>query len=211
METCLKPILFSAPMVNAILEGRKTQTRRVVKNLDYIQDWDENDPTYGPFFEDEYGDSRKTVEVCPYGEVGDRLWVRETWGAHLAWDNEKPSVIECPMGSASIWYAADGRKPAHIGKTRPSIFMPQWASRIALEITDVRVERVQDINAGDVEAEGIDVVSKLPLFVKPDVDHERMANFIASGLFQKLWDSINSTSHPWDSNPWVWVVEFKRI
>lgn len=119
-----KHIPFSGPMVRAILEGCKTQTRRVRRG---------DEPKY---------------------RVGDHLWVRENYAVGVEWDDEKPSEIDPLCGGADIWYMADGPKPAMYGKTRPSIFMPRWASRITLEVTGVRVGRVQDISEEDVLSEG---------------------------------------------------------
>ena len=191
---------MQAEMVRAILDGRKTMTRRVVKNTsDIIQDWDKNDKSYGPFFEDEYGDKHKTIEACPYGQVGDRLWVRETF---TLTQYDKPV------------YKADGRDADGDTWTsvladpegvlwKPSIHMPLWASRITLEITDIRVVRVQEISERDAMKEG----------VEPSLGNDFNTNpFIYSANFKRLWDSINEKrGYSWDDNPWVWVVEFKVV
>jgi hypothetical protein len=124
-----RPILFSAAMVRALLAGTKTQTRRIV-------------------------DYRRLPHAahCPYGVVGSRLWVKETWGAHAAWDHHKPTDI--PSGaSVRIYYAAS--EEIH-GRTRPSIFMRRWMSRLTLEVTKVRVQRLQDISEEDARAEGVE-------------------------------------------------------
>lgn len=182
-------------MVRAILEGRKTQTRRIVKNLDYIQDYDPNDPTYGPFFEDEYGESCKTIEACPYGQPGDRLWVKETYVADIDFDHLKPSEI--PIGSSLDYLSVD--IPFLLGKTRPSIFMCRWMSQIDLEVINIRVERLQNISAEDCITEGLSTTLR---------EHDAVCDL--EDQFKSLWDSINGRKNPWESNPWVWVVEFKQ-
>jgi len=208
-----RPILFSGPMVRAILDGRKTQTRRVVRPKKYkyemaVDDWmndrrtfadgtDPNDrylhiPCLSADDEGMKDDGVVRREYCPYGQPGDRLWVRETHFQTV--DNEhheRPSVS----------YAEEESKlyPGHWRKV-PSIFMPRWASRITLEITAVRVERVKEISQSDAEAEGIPGCR----------DH--LKNVHAVEWFKSLWDSINAKrGFSWESNPWVWVVEFKRI
>ena len=164
-----RPILFGGDMVRAILDGRKTQTRRPVK-LDFSgrvrrarRSWHLEDPN--------------AVNACPFGAPGDRLWVRETWA--------------CPQ--TVTYYRADEEALLPRGeKWTPSIHMPRWASRIALEVTAVRVERVQDITEKDALAEGT-----IPL----DRSTPRE-------MFAEVWQSIYAN---WPTNPWVWVVEFRRI
>ena len=203
-----RPILFSAPMVRAILEDRKTQTRRVVKlpHSNPLGHWE-------PFLFGGKGcrDSKgreisgqmtishtRTGEVigCPYGAPGDRLWVRETWGLHQQqFDHECHDVI----------YRADDQRPT-VDRWRPSIYMPRWASRIDLEVTGVRVERLQDISEADARAEGappshpsIDAISR----------EFGYADFPRS-WFAQLWESINGAGS-WAANPWVWAVEFQVL
>lgn len=196
-----RPILFSGPMVRAILEGRKTQTRRVVKpplSPDHLGQWE---PTTigGTGITDSRGNvvpemgviwHTRTGQVigCPYGQTGDNLWVRETWADLRPYNG--------------IAYRADVSKTGIITKWKPSIFMPRWASRITLEITGVRVERVQEITAMDCISEGIKRSQAWDV-------HDRATEEICS--FLSLWDSINGKKHPWVSNPWVWVISFKRI
>ncbi|MDW3712899.1 hypothetical protein [Pseudomonas sp. 2023EL-01195] len=204
-----RPIIFSGPMVRAILEGRKTVTRRVIKPQPYIDTsgnfcW--NGSNYG---QNENGPRSaalaspipcsKTKRVaCPYGKPGDRLWVRET---HFINDFRGANVPEDDRAEAEIVYRADPL-PCWEGEEseipwRPSIHMPRWASRILLEITAVRVERVQDISDEQALAEGVDQTNtSIPGYARQ--------------RFQDLWESINGTGS-WDANPWVWVVEFKRI
>lgn len=220
-----RPILFTGPMVRAILEGRKTVTRRVVKpQPDFLGSMvDPNTPF-------------KTLDAglharitCPYGEPGDRLWVRETWtdvnmcGAPAlayradedirdlmeepgflddrgAFNYDDPRVKPYPF---ACWYAELDQ-----ARWRPSIHMPRWASRILLEITAVRVERLQDISEEQALAEGVH---------GEPCDHARQAcsdigcwGDTAKGAFGFLWEQLNGAG-AWQANPWVWVVEFKRV
>lgn len=204
------PIIFSTPMVQAILDNRKTQTRRVIKNFnDIIHDWDKNDPTYGPFFENGYGESVKTVDVCPYGKTGDRLWVRETWayinnsgfgvGSYIEYKADKPTA-KYP----GEWPEDEAKGNPDAPKWKPSIHMSRWASRITLEITNIRTERLQNITYAEVIAEGF--THLLTDEQQTDGAHRREG----VEVFGRFWDSINGKKHPWDSNPWVWVIDFKK-
>lgn len=144
-----RPILFSGPMVRAILEGRKTQTRRVVK------------PQPAHCADLPMGKDLTFASACPYGQPGDRLWVRETWAVGTLFDYVRPSLLPKPdcESKLAVDYAANPRRIWHSedqGRWRPSIHMPRWASRITLEITSVRVERLQDISHKDAIAEGLE-------------------------------------------------------
>jgi len=180
-----RPILFSGAMVRALLAGTKTQTRRVVKKSEC---WpisavratmlesrgsamavDAQSRTYGPEIK------------CPYGQPGDRLWVRETW------HDASSALHSCAL------YRADGGE-IYGGKWAPSIHMPRWASRITLEITSVRVERLQDISEADAIAEGVYTDPASPAY----------------DAYAQLWDEINGPGS-WAANPWVWVLEFRRL
>lgn len=209
------PMIFTGESVRGILDGSKTMTRRVVQ--------------FDPRFGVEAGwvrikqggiagkwDSVVTIHhhdawaACSYGLPGDRLWVREahrldpphdgTWDYYGYTDGvlENISVIPDRFRSPehviyrASWDGSDLR-------WRPSIFMPRWASRITLEITGVRVERLNEIRSDDCIAEGI-----LPIGVEHSPDMPRRE-------FQQRWDQINGKKHPWDSNPWVWVIEFTKI
>ena len=198
-----RPILFSGPMVRAILDGSKSQTRRVMKPQ---PEWvNENAgcgiATGGGIMPSPRNDwlhwrgSRlfRPEPRCPYGLPGDRLWVRETWRVSSAHDSLPPKSI--PVGDG-IEYAADKTPDYLLGKSRPSIHMPRWASRILLEITDVHVERVQDISDRDARDEGAEQIG--------DCEGAYVAGF------RRLWESINGPDS-WSANPWVWVVEFRRI
>lgn len=183
-----RPILFSGPMVRAILEGRKTQTRRIVRGA--ALRWLEDDGFTPEFVSDP--DNR----LCPHGKPGDRLWVRETWAImsksrQSAWKGE--AIPKHLMEGVELVYRAD--EDYGPGIYRPSIHMPRWASRIDLEITDIRVERLQDITEEDAMAEGA--------YKSPAAGNYRMG-------FGEIWESING-SGSWTKNPWVWVIEFKRV
>lgn len=203
-----KPILFSGEMVRAILEGRKTQTRRVVKP-ELVSIWDEPrgaaDVAAGYPWVELDGEKYKAVELCPYGRPGDLLWVRETWTCP-GYEKWKPSEIPSGM---NIRYRATNEKPYQSYTWRPSIFMPRWASRIILRVTDVRVERVQDISADDARAEGICLDT---WNLHQSYDGTISMSLAAVQEFRSLWDSINATrGYGWDVNPWVWVVEFEVV
>lgn len=232
-----KPILFSDPMVKAILEGRKTQTRRVVKpqpeskpfqvHGEKTGDWFTSNPDYP-----KHGDMMSGRWKCPYGQPGDLLWVRETWSVNFYGGGSVDGGVQQHYG---VEYKADlGVKNIHLdhydknlsklfdtqrGEWRPSIHMPRWASRITLEVVGVRVERLQDINDADARSEGVDWASPQPYGEKLDWDDcedPREVGYPPPGAsfaldnFRRLWDSINRKKHPWDSNPWVWVIEFKK-
>lgn len=184
-----RPILFSGKMVRSILAGTKTQTRRLVKPPPPLPSgW------RAPEFSVAGRDYR-----CPYGRPGDTLWVRETWRLTRDLDRLAPSHCAPPL---AIKYEADGYETSigdvRFGRLRPSIHMPRWASRITLRVTEVRVERLQDISEEDARADGI-------YSAWPAVGHS------ARALFRSLWDDINAKRAPWATNPWVWVVSFERV
>lgn len=213
-----RPILFNGEMVRAILEGRKTQTRRIVKPR----------PKYLGFFGQPTWKwcPRKGISVQspnalslasqmlshhnPYRNVF-KLWVRETWGMGAQFDSCKPSSIldEMKLGKhPEVTYRADNSS-LDFHRWRPSIFMPRWASRITLEVTSVGVERVQDISERDILAEGITTGHPHDQFEKP-VDPRRRDSQLRLANFKALWDAINAKrGYSWEQNPWVWVVEFK--
>jgi len=191
-----RPILFSGPMVRAVLEGRKTMTRRVVK-LRYGADVV---VTNGQVWKPARVDYAGYVD-CPYGQVGDRLWVREAFsGPHCmdASDGCK-AVPPSKWGDCSrIWYWADGNMTeGDWTRPRPSIHMPRWASRILLEIVAVRVERLQDISEADAQAEGCPFQNMAD---GPD----------PTQWYADLWQQINGPGS-WSINPWVWCISFRRI
>jgi hypothetical protein len=210
-----RPILFSAPMVRALLNGTKTQTRRAIKPQP------ESEHSGEPYWfvggyrawrirgctEPNRSGSHNEIE-CPYGKPGDRLWVREMW------DYRGPSkVVGCGVNHghviredpAETYYRADGGLPD--SRWRPSIYMPRRHSRITLEITEVRVERLQDISADDAYAEGA-----------AEWAAENAQRLLGEGekyrsigqAYKALWQSINGPGS-WEANPWVWVVSFKHL
>ena len=209
-----RPILFSGPMVRAILDGRKTQTRRIIKGVDSWPcargcdggvSWATPDGRPYP----EHGFIK-----CPYGQPSDRLWVREKHAfvdsivdnceredpTHVAFDADKTIWVyeRCPHNSKVVPQLLRGNdefagyNPKKFN-WRPSIYMPRWACRLVLHVTALRVERLQGIDPLDCVAEGAD----------PEVDH-------AVPKFMDLWESIHGAGS-WEQNPWLWVVEFKRI
>ena len=217
METKERPILFNTEMVKAILDGRKTQTRRIIKPqpkgmcewdqkeiFENIQKQNHVDYEGNHFFAFHYDDKESQFVKCPFGKVGDRFWVKENYRTLCNVDMFKPSHLN--LGDP-ILYQSDGsmKKANHhavfssasFGKCRPSIFMMKWMSRINLEITNIRVERIGSISIDDAKKEGVDC-SKSP-----------GAHYI---LFQRLWDSIyEKQGLGFDANPWVWIVDFKRV
>lgn len=210
-----RPILFSAPMVRAIREKRKTQTRRIVKDLRITGPNPPNASTFdvynkvdqwvGAFGRDGHGNA---TSLCPYGKPGDRLWVRETW-APFEYDYEGVKPSELPR--CQIVYFADQTRKLSGDRWRPSIFMPRWASRITLEITDVRVERLQDISEEDAKAEGIWYHDGLGVGHSGwRYDRESDVYKTACEAYFALWVKINGLESL-KANPWVWVVSPRDI
>jgi hypothetical protein len=217
------PILFSGPMVRAILAGRKSQTRRVVKPKYEIGmwDWDPKDKSYGPFIADKYGDYHKVTDYAPW-QPGDRLWVRETFADLRGMGFGNDPVTDKPWNFA---YKADIQPGSDSDQARidygvkwkPSIHMPRAASRITLEVTDVRVERVQDITEQDAISEGALTIPNTPEYQKvfdEAVSAEQKPPLGESPRqrFARLWDIINAKKgYGWETNCWVWVIEFRRV
>lgn len=205
-----RPILFSGPMVRAILEGTKTQTRRVVKPQIEDEWW----PVGGlRFMREASGGKRDTkVLLCPHGQTGDQLWLRETWRVAKYWDKHSPSRLP-PVARKPIDYRenpVEGRIWA-AGRWRPSIHMPRWASRITLQITGVRVERLQSITTMDARAEGISEYGHEFRGESWFLSDDHYRNRRSQENFAALWDSINAKrGHGWETNPWVWVIKFER-
>ena len=204
-----RPLLFSAPMVRALIAGTKSQTRRVVK----APGWDPASPEYGGLTGiKQHADERIGLQAyfwharsalahgvrCPYGQPGDRLWVRETWRewSDAAWHYAADGLVLPKQRDRELAEFLAQRAPFtwESYTWRPSIHMPRAASRITLEVTGVRVERLQDISTRDCWAEGI--------AASPDVDpvHE----------YRELWELINGRGS-WESKSWVWIVEFRRV
>lgn len=212
-----RPILFSAPMIRAILDGRKTVTRRLVTGHDVIEERDDGTPwpyytTWG------HGDDGSPWMACPYGVPGDRLWVKETFAERVDIDGKDPA--QRSRAKHYLMFKADGEDPRdpdnfHTwGRWRSPRYMPRWASRLTLDVVSVRVERLHEITEEDARAEG---VRELPLqegkagawwTADPSASLAAPDPVLA---FRKLWDSLNAKRAPWDSNPWVWRIEFRRV
>lgn len=249
-----RPILFSGPMVRAIFEGRKTQTRRVVRypaNGCFVV-VERDDGSWWPRKSDDgeslFYQGNDVPMPCPYGFTDDRLWVRESWrvgawredGGKVACDYKaSPEITHTPwvhptdfegewirlsdtLHAKGVTPDADGQYRWPPGQAplpwRSPRFMPRWASRLLLEITDVRVQRVQEISEENARAEGMDWAA--PQFVTitdedredpREVGYPSAGSSFAVGNFRNLWDSINAKrGHGWDSNPWVWAITFRR-
>ena len=233
-----RPILFSAPMVRAILAGEKTQARRVVRT-EHGEDIGvvAHDPASGRWEAGQFGDYGRAAHgewwACPYGVPGDRLWVRETFAS---WEDEDcddgPQTYVAYAATPRVGYRSvpdraricylDESTPIDsdsrlLGPWRPSIFMPRVASRIDLEIVNVRVERLQDITEEDARAEGIGRVRQYDeddKLVDPHSPNSYgytppLATY--AGSFEIGWDTINGKRAPWASNPWVWALTFRRV
>ncbi|MCX2201504.1 hypothetical protein LDO48_16535 [Pantoea agglomerans] len=216
-----RPILFNADMVGAVLDGRKTQTRRIIqspaKNMQasghkVIEYREPGDKWYGEHVFSMRNQSgtwcdytkEQFLAKCPFGAVGDRLWVRETFRVHSRATDVATLVYKA--SEQQSWTQQTHRvpiekcnKPAVVDTWTPSIHMPRWASRITLEITGVRVERLRDLSEEDAKSEGV-----IPPAggVLPGWEHRIN--------FRDLWMSIYGADN-WEANPWVWVVEFKRV
>lgn len=232
-----RPILFQGAMVRALLDGSKTQTRRLVKPQPTgfvggpgVKLADGSPAPLIPMDEtvEPYGREIR----CPYGQAGDHLWVREAWRVARKHDAVKPSdlrpramTVEYEAGgyacngpwNAGQWTVSDNtaprENPAWVGKLRPGMFMPRWASRITLEVTGVREERLQDISEADARAEGIETNAAWPggfyrNYALPDDGDVRALP--PRDSCRSLWEHINGTGS-WDANPWVWVVGFRRL
>lgn len=237
------PIMFSAPLVRAILEDRKMQTRRVIKPQpehkqvhDYKGErvyegesrmWCWNHATFENLWDfPNNEDRRELATFCPYGVPGDRLWVRETWGVNT------PRLI-----APCVNYRAGGQLPliGHVSPDtwsitgnrhevndadllaikdgwRPSIFMPRWASRITLEITEVRVQKLNELSETDALAEGIPDLRVSPEYYSAPIPSSPKYKSIHVNEYARLWDSINAKrGYPWSSNPFVWAISFRRV
>ncbi len=232
-----RPILFSGAMVRALLAGTKTQTRRVVKPQPTgfvggpgVTLCDSSPAPLVPM--NDFAGTCGQEIICPYGQPGDRLWVRETWRIG-SWDDgcgfwidyrdgPRKERLECPdvdLAYRLIEQTGEDLRKRNIQPTngtmyewtpgqsplrwRPSIHMPRWASRITLEITSVRVERLQSISASDAIAEGVNV--------HPDHhDKPRASIYGPVQAYRDLWEQINGPGS-WDVDPWVWRLEFKRV
>lgn len=208
------PILFNGAMVRAILEGRKTQTRRVVKNLEGrpATSWMMHQAVECA---DSWSSDSGWMGRCPYGQPGDRLWVREAFAIVPRTAYRRSEGVQQTLRpddpydhDAAIYREGWSRSKGGF-RWRPSIHMPRWASRILLEITAVRVERLRDISEADARAEGISDGGCLNCGEPEPCGCEEPAPD-ARDSFCRLWQSINGPGS-WADNPWVWIVEFKRV
>lgn len=247
-KTKERPILFSGEMVRAVLDGRKTQTRRVMLPRPGKNQHMHNPPLYGTGVSTNKGQygvlmceeitSNITLTQhfkCPYGAPGDRLWVRETF-AYITDSFAIAQGVRYKADHVDKFFKADGNlipdgatvfnslshEYPDIVKYRPSIHMPRWASRIQIEVVDVRVERVQDISEEDAIREGISAVDSSGNDINPiEYEYRKWFKNYETGEFSfidpvasfwSLWNSINEKrGFGWDTNPWVWVVEFRRV
>jgi len=237
-----RPILLNEAMVTAVFQDQKTQTRRIIK-LPQFEPTDEGLGSY----------AAANLDKCPYGEVGDRLWVRETWrpkswGSDFDWmmieyradggtsgrtKQVDPYEVWGDSGEAEVFWEKLTKKCVAAGcpqsesgdfvlqapdgtplvKWKPSIFMPRLVSRISLEITEVGVSRVKQISEADAIAEGVEQVADGWKCYGDCTSHKtgHSNRTSATASFTSLWDSINAKTWDWDSNPWVWVINFKVV
>ncbi|WP_411193732.1 hypothetical protein ACHQIS_20025 [Raoultella ornithinolytica] len=220
-------MIFNGEMVRAILDGRKTQTRRPIKwkQTQFTEIGEREDGSKWPWSEDAEH-ACDFWHPCPFGAVGDRIWVREAYRFPASLDDVSPTGVgEMAVATgyrkpwAPTFYEFTGTfsdgwkgfetppKVSDAGKLRPSIHMPRWASRILLEITDVRVERLNAISQEDAQAEGLELTGWRPTYSDPDSGGEVMTPY---DNFAELWSSIYGEGS-WKADPWVWVIEFKRV
>ena len=190
-----RPIIFSTESVRAILDGRKTQTRRVVP-----LDW-RNDAPY--VVVNDFGDYKPLKDVCKFGKPGDRLWVREKWRKFDA-NFDCQCLEQCSCARYPYRYAADYPADEEWGIWKSPLFMPRKFSRLTLEITDVRCERLQDISWNDCIQEGT--------FQFHGYIDEHGIRSEGKRLFSEMWNTINAKrGFGWDTNCWVWAISFKKI
>lgn len=227
-------MIFNAEMVRVILDGRKTQTRRIMKaqpsedftpmnmalEADYKARWYtpgivDKDGYLQPAGKEVFGVANENEGYsCPFGAVGDRIWVRETWARYNIDQDSHDMAYRATI--PEDWPES--------GRWRPSIHMPRWASRITLEITDVRVERLNAISEQDAQSEGVHTevwdqtvvarnyaaIDEFFQFWSEDMPHYVEMNQLYRSSFRSLWESIYGAEN-WQANPWVWVIEFKRV
>lgn len=209
-----RPILFTGEMVRAILDDTKTQTRRIARVKPVSFGW-RVEGRGGAFSEwgEHIKDPMCARALCPYGQPGDQLWVKETFWpdnqTYLDQYKAEPWLGEPSPDGAEVYYRASEKNPEIFPRWRPSIFMPRWASRIQLLITSIRIEFLIRISPGDAIAEGIE------RFSSHGRTYYRLSHW-ENGLgcadpvevYRRLWESINGAGS-WAKNPWVWVIEFR--
>ena len=203
-----RPILFSAEMVRSILEGTKTQTRRVITPQPEVvaHNTSINQDVYRWKKYLWFADERiKAASHCPYGKPGDQLWVREGIRRHFPLEATYIADFTPVMGKGPTGSSLYGRaQVAWLWKHDylSARFMPRWASRINLEITEIRVERLQEISGKDCLREGITKTTEGKLLLGSHLVYS----------FREVWDKLNAKrGYPWESNPWVWVISFKKL
>ncbi|EMP9987306.1 hypothetical protein RFH01_000923 [Klebsiella pneumoniae] len=192
-------MIFNGEMVRALMSGRKTQTRRPIKwkQTRFTEIGEREDGSKWPWSEDAEH-ACDFWHPCPFGDVGDRIWVRETW-------NKYGGLLT--YRADHDWIDDMRKETVCTAKWVPSIHMPRWASRILLEITDVRVERLNSISQEDAQAEGLELTGWRPTYSDPDSGGEVMTPY---DNFAQLWESIYG-EESWKANGWVWVISFKRV
>jgi hypothetical protein len=193
-----RPIIFSAPMVQALLAGRKTQTRRLARRYREVPTSDDGEGLL------------RLPTPWQRAQPGDRLWVRENWRAGQGYDDVKPRDLPTPAQvHIRIGYEADDPVPDLLGALRPSIHMPRWASRLTLTVTDVRVQRVQEISEADAQAEGIAQFEngRWHYEANPEPAYVRLTGQTARDVFHDLWHTIHGPG-AWDANPEVVALTF---
>lgn len=202
-----RPIIFNTEMVKAVLSGNKTQTRRVIKNYDHYACLTGDCP-----HDKQIECDRVMREMSPYGQAGNRLWVRETFYEAFKKTEDSSGCIYLADYGFDIGLVSY-EEAKHSWSWRPSIHMPRWGSRINLEIINVKVEQIQNISEDDAKAEGVKWNQKVE-HILWDWGYKRGIKLSNDSLvnFYDLWDSINEKrGYGWSKNPWVWVVEFKVI
>ncbi len=210
-----RPILFSGPMVRAILEGKKTQARRVVKLRPH---------NVQPLYQMKLGgggmwsDSHCEPIACPFGVPGDQLWVREALDINRSPNNPRAVNPTYRADAVKVKMDAGFYNPLPRGPTCASNHMPRWAFRTQLEVTKIRVEEIQEISEEDAKAEGITAryvqvgSHSNPTAIYPAFPEREGGEHSARAAFETLWESINAKrGFGWDINPWVWVIEFQRV
>lgn len=233
------PIIFKGEMVRAILDGRKTQTRRVIKPqpIGVRNSWSQDVEPNDRFIEcgivkvarESRGRNMAAAGILteqtvkgPYGKVGDRLWVREGWWHEIGigYENAAFENGDFVQIDGKTFHIPDWKPTPKVWRKRPSIHMFKWACRLWLTITDIRVERVQDISEDDVCAEGFPIEQFPPAeLARLDRSFAQLNDITGTvprspvvAWFRHLWDSINKKrGYSWESNPWTWVVEFEKV
>lgn len=226
-EVAKRPVIMTVESVRAILAGRKTQTRRIVTTRDPVSfigpKGNEDDPSdWGYFFDgpdhngymvlgrghaDRHNHGRVSIP-CPYGDVGDRMWVKERWQAwrQTSIEYDEWEIERDLSARPHIEYKATSDSA---GPWRTPLFMPRWASRLTLEVTDVRVQRLQQINEEDARSEGVKFGEMQDMMINGEPG--RAVIFAARDAYAYAWNAINGKRTTWASNPWVWAITFTRV